>query len=454
MSIFRGNGGSGSSTATSVIIPVSQGGTGATTIAEARLNINAAKNGVNSDITQLLGLEQPLSVAQGGTGSKTATGAIANLGAATAAQGAKADTALQTADVSAVALSGDYNDLLNIPTAGTGDVVGPASSTDGAVALFDGTTGKLLKDGVVLGTAATTASTDYATAAQGAKADTAIQAADLATVATTGAYSDLSGKPTLGTASAQDVGYFATAAQGSKADSALQSSAIGVSIQAYNANTVVDASYVHTDNNYTTTEKSKLSGIASGAAVNVNADWNAVSGDAQILNKPTLGTAAATNSTDYATAAQGTKADTAYGWGNHASAGYLTSYSETDPVYVASSWYSTTNNAGNWNTAYGWGNHASAGYATNLDGLSDVTISAPSTDQVLKYNGSGWVNAAAPAGGQYLGTATTKAIAYNSQTIAEDISLSSGTSGLSAGPVTISSGYSVTIPSGCRWVIV
>ena len=30
---------------------------------------------------------------------------------------------------------------------GSGDVVGPASSTDGHVALFDGTTGKLLKDG-------------------------------------------------------------------------------------------------------------------------------------------------------------------------------------------------------------------------------------------------------------------------------------------------------------------
>ena len=38
---------------------------------------------------------------------------------------------------------------------GGGDVVGPASATDGAVALFDGTTGKLLKNGSVLGTAAT-----------------------------------------------------------------------------------------------------------------------------------------------------------------------------------------------------------------------------------------------------------------------------------------------------------
>ena len=38
-----------------------------------------------------------------------------------------------------------------------------------------------------------------------------------------------------------------------------------------------------------------------------------------------LGTAATTASTDYATSAQGTKADTAHGWGNHASAGYGTS---------------------------------------------------------------------------------------------------------------------------------
>jgi hypothetical protein len=39
---------------------------------------------------------------------------------------------------------------------------------------------------------------------------------------------------------------------------------------------------------YSLTEKNKLAGIAAGAEVNVNADWNAVSGDAQILNKPSI----------------------------------------------------------------------------------------------------------------------------------------------------------------------
>ena len=47
------------------------------------------------------------------------------------------------------------------------------------------------------------------------------------------------------------------------------------------------------------------------------------------------------------------------------SSNYLTSYTETDPVFVASPSYTITDtNKTNWTTAYGWGNHASAGYAT------------------------------------------------------------------------------------------
>jgi hypothetical protein len=41
-------------------------------------------------------------------------------------------------------------------------------------------------------------------------------------------------------------------------------------------------------NDYTNEDKTKLAGIAAGAEVNVNADWNAESGDARILNKPTI----------------------------------------------------------------------------------------------------------------------------------------------------------------------
>jgi len=78
---------------------------------------------------------------------------------------------------------------------------------------------------------------------------------------------------------------------------------------------------------------------------------------------------------------------------------YLTSYTETDPVFVASPSYTITNtNIGNWNSAYGWGNHASAGYATTssvaagyqpLD--SDLTSIAglAGTSGILRKTGAG-----------------------------------------------------------------
>ena len=80
---------------------------------------------------------------------------------------------------------------------------------------------------------------------------------------------------------------------------------------------VEDASYVHTDNNYTTAEKNKLAGIAAGAEVNVQPDWNvtSTSSDAFIKNKPTIPTRTSQLTND---------------------SGFLTSYTETDPIYSAS----------------------------------------------------------------------------------------------------------------------
>jgi len=71
---------------------------------------------------------------------------------------------------------------------------------------------------------------------------------------------------------------------------------------------------------------------------------------------------------------------------------YLTEYTETDPVFVASAAYTITNvQTSNWNAAYQWGNHASQGYITNiltesLSDLFDVSTSIPSDGQVLKWS--------------------------------------------------------------------
>ena len=53
-------------------------------------------------------------------------------------------------------------------------------------------------------------------------------------------------------------------------------------------NLVQDNSYVHTDNNYTAAEKTKLAGIETGAEVNVKSNWTETdqNSDAFILNKP------------------------------------------------------------------------------------------------------------------------------------------------------------------------
>ena len=68
-------------------------------------------------------------------------------------------------------------------------------------------------------------------------------------------------------------------------------------IQNKPANLVQDANYVHTDNNFTSTLKTKLEGIASGAEVNVQSDWSTTdtNADSFIKNKPTLGSLASKN---------------------------------------------------------------------------------------------------------------------------------------------------------------
>lgn len=52
-----------------------------------------------------------------------------------------------------------------------------------------------------------------------------------------------------------------------------------------------DGTKVLSSNDYTTSEKSKLDGIEEGAQKNVQADWDATSGDTLILNKPSIPTA-------------------------------------------------------------------------------------------------------------------------------------------------------------------
>jgi hypothetical protein len=59
---------------------------------------------------------------------------------------------------------------------------------------------------------------------------------------------------------------------------------------------------------------------------------------------------------------------------------YLTSFTETDPVFVASVAYGIdSTDVSNWDTAYGWGNHASAGYAPINNPVFTGTVTIPTS---------------------------------------------------------------------------
>jgi hypothetical protein len=273
---------------------------------------------------------------------------------------------------------------------------GNGGSLDGLVesevillAISQGGTGSATASGartnLGLGTAATTSASDYATAAQGAKADTAIQSADLATVATTGSYNDLSNKPTVPTN------------LDSLTDVVITSATNGQGLQFNGTNWV-------------------NSNAGSGTVTSV--DMSVPTGLAVSGNPVTTsGTLAVTYATGYAipTTAKQTNWDTAYGWGNHASAGYLTSETYTGTVtsvaatvptgfaisgspvtssgtlaltFAAGYALPTTAKQTNWDTAYGWGNHASAGYLTSETYTGTVTSVAMSVPTGLSVSGT------------------------------------------------------------------
>jgi hypothetical protein len=69
----------------------------------------------------------------------------------------------------------------------------------------------------------------------------------------------------------------------------------------------------------------------------------------------------------------------AFGWGNHALAGYLTNFTETDPLFGASpSFGISVTNITNWNQAFNWGNHATAGYLTSFTETDPLFSTSPS----------------------------------------------------------------------------
>jgi len=147
------------STAISGTVPVNQGGTGATTAADARVNLLPSYTGnankvlsLNSGATDVEwttnGSGTVTSVdLSAGTGISVSGGPITSTGSITVTNTAPDQTVALTAGAG-ISISGTYPNFTvtnSSPSLG-GDVVGPASATDNAVVRFDLTTGKLIQN--------------------------------------------------------------------------------------------------------------------------------------------------------------------------------------------------------------------------------------------------------------------------------------------------------------------
>ncbi len=187
------------------------------------------------------------------------------------------------------------------------------------------------------------------------------------------------------------------------------------------------------------------------------------------------GTLAISFDTGYSlpTTASQTNWNTAYGWGNHASAGYLTSFTETNDLTSAVTWA----NVPNANITQSSVTQHQAALSITESQISDlgtyVTKTSSTGSGVLPtgttaqrdvspaagyirfnstttgfegYDGSAWgaIGGGASAGG---------AIYENSDEITSSYTIAAGKNGHSVGPITIASGAAVTITSGQRWVV-
>ncbi len=132
-----------------------------------------------------------------------------------------------------------------------------------------------------------------------------------------------------------------------------------------------------------------------GQITNGDVEWS------NILNKPnfaTVATSGSYNDLSDLPSLNTANWDAAYSWGDHASAGYLTEYTETDNIFVNSPAFGvTSSNVTNWNTAYSWGNHANAGYLTEFTETDNIFVNSPAygvtSSNITNWNTAfGWGN--------------------------------------------------------------
>ena len=88
-----------------------------------------------------------------------------------------------------------------------------------------------------------------------------------------------------------------------------------------------------------------------------------------------------------------------------------------------------------------------------------TTFTLPTSDgssgQVIQTNGSGTLSfAAVSGGGGATGGGSDEVFFENDQAVTTNYSISASHNAMTAGPITVNNGVTVTVPSGVRWVVV
>jgi len=406
---------------------------------------------------------------------------------ATAAQGALADSATQPGDLSTVATSGAYSDLSGTPSPFDPNTLATVATT-GAYSDLSGTP--------TLGTAASTAATDYATAAQGVLADTATQPGDLGTAATSAAtdFVAVTGDSMTGNLSfgdytsavfgnsndlqiyhdgsdsyVKEIGAGQLILQGA-AQVKIQSSATGDDM--IKANSGADVVLYHnnasklatTSTGIDVTGTVTMDGATTSANIIFGDDDKAVFGagsDLQIYHDGASGTSYILDSGSSDLVVEGTNLrlratdNTNYFRGVDGAATYLYHPDATNGIKLETTssgidvigTLTATSFSGDGSALTG----LPAGY-TNSDVDTHLNYSTATTGQVLSYSGSDydWVDAASGAGG-----GGSDDIFYeNGQNVTTNYTITNGKNAMSAGPITINSGVTVTVGAGETWTVI
>ena len=145
------------------------------------------------------------------------------------------------------------------------------------------------------------------------------------------------------------------------------------------------------------------------------------------------------------------------GTGTVTLAGAVSGFQDFSAIGDGNTTYYTITNGSNWEVGIGTYTasgttlsrdtileSSNAGSAISLSGLSNVFCTYPAEKAVVQdADNTGY----APQ------LSATNGVFVNNATIGSSFTFPSGYNGMSAGPVTISSGVTVTVPSGQRWVV-